>query len=131
MNKIEKRDYNNLAKSKKVLWLGNKLPKTTYAATHWECLLCGRGLSKSYQRMKNYPNACRCRSGTIKTPDDYKKLASVLSERFSATFTFPSQDYPKNTYGKVTWVVNGVEVIENYHNLAYYDSLPEHVKKLL
>lgn len=131
MQKIERRDYRNIAKKSKVQWLGKKLPIATHVSTQWECLLCGRVLNKSYQRMKNYKNACRCRSNSIKTPTDYRSLAFKLSERFSTKIEFPEQEYPQNTYQKVIWIINSVKISETYHNLAYHDGLPKIIKNLL
>lgn len=131
MQKIEKSDYHKLALSKRVEWVGSKLPESTTRTTKWVCNLCGRELNKSYQAMRSYPNPCRCRSGTIKTPQDYRNLAKILAKQLSADVQFPNQDYPKNTYEKVIWVINGTEVSESYHNLAYYDQIPEHIRDVI
>jgi hypothetical protein len=131
MRRIEKSDYHKLANKKKVLWIGSRLPSSTIESTQWKCDLCGRELQKSYQAMRSYPNPCRCRSGTIKTPDDYRALAKSLSRQLSCDVEFPNQDYPKNTYDKVLWLFNDVEISESYHNLAYYDKIPEYIKSAI
>lgn len=128
MRRIERSDYHKLAHNKKVEWVDRDLPVSTVKSTRWRCSLCGRDLQKSYQAMRSYPNPCRCRSGTIKTPQDYRNLAKLLSKQMGRDVRFPNQDYPQNTYEKVLWIIDGVEISESYHNLAYYDHIPEHIK---
>jgi len=131
MHKKEQSDYHNLARSKQTKWTGEKLPQSTTESTTWECLQCGRPLQKSYHKMRTGKNPCRCHSDSIKTPDDYRDLARMLSVKYSQDFWFQNQDYPQNTYEKVIWTVNGVKFTESYHNLAYYNSLPEHIRSLI
>lgn len=131
MRKLEKSDYRKIAEKHEMKWLGDALPDLSTESTQWECLVCGKVTQKSYHRMQVGKNPCRCRSNSIKTPEDYRKLARRLSKKYLIDIKFPNQSYPKNTYQKVIWTVLGVEVNEAYHNVAYRDSLPESMKNVI
>lgn len=121
MTRNTKTDYYNLAKEKQMSWVGGALPDNVRVSTLWQCNLCDRKVQKSYSKMKDGKNPCRCRSNSIITPDQYRDLADEISQRYKVRMIFIHPVPAKNTYEKVMWEIDGHQFEESYHNLAYYD----------
>ena len=94
---------------RQVRWAGDALPKSTKAATLWNCLICGHEWKTNYNCIHQGGGCPKCAGQARKVSKDYHVLAGKKDVLWTGKF-------PQNTRAKTEWACKKGHVWETTHN---------------
>lgn len=108
-------EYVELAAQNNLLFKADHPPAQTRQDTLWECQVCGRRLTKTYNHVKYDEHPCICRSGLTFDEAEYRALARRLGLEWRGTLL------PKNTKDPTLWYspLTQEEFLAAYRALRY------------
>jgi len=108
-------EYRKLAEEAGLTWVDKTPPTEVRNSTIWNCSICDRTFTKSYNNIKYGRYPCICRSKKHHHRDDYIELASRLN------LTWTGNRLPKNVHESTEWFSKKQNAVfqSPYHALAY------------
>ena len=124
--KITIQNYQDMAAKKGLKYLGEMIPDSISVPTNWQCLRCGKIMTKTFQSVRAH-NGCRCPSS--KYVLDATKY-EALAERLGITW-LRGEFLPYNAHVPQQWRnKEGEEFTASYFEMGY-DRMSNRIKKLL